>query len=142
MKPKHYFHVTSASGDVVVKNRAMYFFSDFMWFTFCNLHCRISFLILCFSWSFTLLCQCGDIHLNKLSILHYNVQSISKQIDVIQAEFGNFDILAFSDTWLSPNTSNNNIKFDNFHPLESKDRPNDNHGLVYLNSLAVSGPLG
>lgn len=30
MKPKHYFHVTSASGDVVVKNRAMYFFSDFM----------------------------------------------------------------------------------------------------------------
>ena len=62
----------------------------------------ISFIIVCCSWSLTLLCQCGDIHpnpgpvnvdprnsdhtnqlYNKLSILHYNVQSISKKIDVI-----------------------------------------------------------
>jgi len=52
---------------------------------------------------------------------------------VIQAEFGNFDILAFSETWLSPNISNNNIKLDNFHTPERKDGPNDNHGGVLLN---------
>ena len=51
---------------------------------------------------------------------------------MIQAEFGNFDVLAFSETWLSPNISNNNIKLDNFHTPERKDIPNDNHGGVLL----------
>ena len=66
----------------------------------------ISFIMLCFSWSLTLLCQCGDIHpnpgpvnvdprnsdhndqlFNKLSRLQYNLQSISKKIDVIHSEY-------------------------------------------------------
>ena len=55
-----------------------------------------------------------------------------KKIDVIQAEFGNFDILAFSETWLSSNISNTGITLDNFHTPERKDRPNDNHGGVPL----------
>ncbi|MCG8048297.1 MAG: hypothetical protein N0E48_22215 [Candidatus Thiodiazotropha endolucinida] len=36
-----------------------------------------------------------------LSFVHYNVQSIAPKIDLIAAELFDFDILAFSETWLN-----------------------------------------
>ena len=39
---------------------------------------------------------------NHLSMVHYNVQSITNKIDILNAELREFDILAFSETWLNP----------------------------------------
>ena len=39
---------------------------------------------------------------NKLSIVHCNVQSITRKIDILSSELFESDILAFSETWLNP----------------------------------------
>lgn len=44
---------------------------------------------------------------NHLSMVHYNVKSIGKKIDILSAELRDFDILAFSETWL-----NSSVKSD------------------------------
>ena len=41
----------------------------------------------------------------KLSIVHYNVQSITRKIDILSSEVLEFDILAFSKTWLNRSIS-------------------------------------
>ena len=38
---------------------------------------------------------------HHLSFVHYNVQSISSKLDIIYSELLDFDLLAFSETWLS-----------------------------------------
>lgn len=64
--------------------------------------------------------------------MHYTVQRIYNKFDVIQAELSSFDVLAFSETWLSPSVTDNNLKLSLFHPPERKDRHNHNHGGVLL----------
>lgn len=39
---------------------------------------------------------------NNLSFVHYNVQSILPKLEILHAELIEFDILAFTETWLSP----------------------------------------
>ena len=36
------------------------------------------------------------------SFVHYNVQSILNKLDILEAELFEFDILAFTETWLNP----------------------------------------
>ena len=51
-------------------------------------------------------CQMTD-NLNlshHLSFVYYNVQSKSSKLDIIYSELLDFDILAFSETWLSHDT--------------------------------------
>ena len=36
-----------------------------------------------------------------LSFVHYNIQSIFLKLDILTAELSDFDILAFSETWLN-----------------------------------------
>lgn len=42
---------------------------------------------------------------HKLSFVHYNVQSILSKLEILHAELVDFDILAFTETWLGPSVS-------------------------------------
>ena len=124
-------------------------------FTFLTLHCA-ALLVLCYLISIILIIS-GDIHPNPgpslsntsspnssfssigavdtskyFSFVHYNVQSIVPKLDTLLTEFKEFDILAFSETWLGQAVSSENLLLDSFHTPERKDRPNDNHGGVIL----------
>lgn len=61
-----------------------------------------------------------------LSFVHYNVQSILPKLDILFTELFEFDILAFSETWLNPSVSSNDL-LQSFHGPERKDRTGDSH---------------
>ncbi|MCG7876873.1 MAG: endonuclease/exonuclease/phosphatase family protein [Candidatus Thiodiazotropha endolucinida] len=67
-----------------------------------------------------------------LSFVHYNVQSIAPKIDLIAAELFDFDILAFSETWLNASILTENLQIQSFCTPERKDRVGDSHGGVML----------
>ncbi len=69
---------------------------------------------------------------NHISFVHYNVQSIALKLEVLFAELCDFDILAFSETWLNPSVIPSDLLFDSFQPPERKDRTGDSHGGVIL----------
>ena len=67
------------------------------------------------SYSLTSMCT----HLSHhLSIVHHNVQSILKKIDLLQSELYNFDIIALTETWLNTSVANEDIMFPSFHQPE------------------------
>ena len=49
-------------------------------------------------------------------------------------ELSNFDILAFSESYLHPNISDEELKIPSYNKPERKDRDNDPHGgvLIYI----------
>ena len=65
---------------------------------------------------------------HNLSFVHYNVQSIVNKLDVLQAELFEIDILSFTETWLNPSISNEEILLQSYNTPERKDRPGDPHG--------------
>ena len=67
-----------------------------------------------------------------LSFLHYNIQSILPKLNLITAELSDFDILAFSETWLQPDNLTDSILLPSFFKHERKDRQTDPHGGVAL----------
>ena len=67
-----------------------------------------------------------------LSFVHYNVQSIVPKLDILISELSDFDILAFSETWLNPTITGEELFFVTYHPPERKDRIGDSHGGVIL----------
>ena len=60
--------------------------------------------------------------------MHYNVQSIKSKLDILASELSEFDILAFSEIWLSATTPSSDLYLPSFKPPERKDRLGDNHG--------------
>ena len=77
----------------------------------------------------------SSISLNQnLSFVHYNVQSIVNKLDILHAELLDFDILAFTETWLSPAVSTNDLMLQSYNIPERKDRTGDPHGgvIVYV----------
>ena len=50
------------------------------------------------------------------------------------AEFLDFDVLAFTETWLNPNIASDDISLISYHHPERKDRVADSHGgvIVYI----------
>ena len=68
----------------------------------------------------------------NLSFVHYNVQSILPKIDLLHAELIEFDILAFSETWLHPDIDTDNLLLEQYQVPERKDRNADNHGGVII----------
>ena len=50
------------------------------------------------------------------NILHLNKQSILPKMDLLEAEVQNYDILVFTETWLSPQISNDDLLLENFDP--------------------------
>ena len=67
-----------------------------------------------------------------LSFVHYNVQSIVPKLDVLLTELYDFDILAFSETWLSPAVPEDSIALQSYQSPERKDRARDHHGGVMI----------
>lgn len=63
----------------------------------------------------------------KFSVVHYNVQSVSNKLDLIETEFCNFDVICLSETWLDQRTLDSSITLKNF-TLHRRDRVGDNHG--------------
>ncbi len=50
-----------------------------------------------------------------LSIMHLNIQSIKNKIDILEIEAQPYDILIFTETWLTPNTINTDLRIPNFN---------------------------
>ena len=114
------------------------------------------FLITVWNVCCTLLLQSGDIHPNPgpdisndssissafssrsfdlskyFSFVHYNVQSVYPKLELLSTELTDFDILAFSETWLGPNILNEKLNIPLFSLPERKDRSDDNHGGVII----------
>ena len=61
---------------------------------------------------------------NNLSIFHLNIQSLLPKIDILDAEMQQYDVLVFTETWLSPQLANDEILINNFEPPYRKDRDN------------------
>ena len=66
-----------------------------------------------------------------ISFVHYNVQSLLPKLDQLYSELKDFDILAFSETWLNKDLPSSEILLDSYKEPERKDR-DDNHGGVSL----------
>ncbi|MCG7868583.1 MAG: endonuclease/exonuclease/phosphatase family protein [Candidatus Thiodiazotropha taylori] len=69
---------------------------------------------------------------HNLSFVHYNIQSISSKLDLLHAELFHFDILAFTETWLSASIETNDLMLESYNKPERKDRVGDHHGGVML----------
>lgn len=71
---------------------------------------------------------------HNLSFVHYNVQSILTKLDTLYAELYEFDILAFTETWLSPAVDSADLLLESYCDPERKDRPGDSHGgiMIYI----------
>lgn len=74
---------------------------------------------------------------NYFSFIHLNVQSIQHKLDTIYAELCDFDVLAFSETWLNSSISSEDLILHSFHKPERKDRIGDSHGgvIVYIKDI-------
>ena len=60
------------------------------------------------------------------------MQTIFNKLDVLFAELSNFDILAFSETWLHSAISTADLQLRSYHAPKRKDRVGDNHGSVII----------
>ena len=69
---------------------------------------------------------------HSLSFVHYNFQSIFSKLEILQAELSDFDILAFTETWLCPSIDINELLLHSYNTPERKDRAGDNHGGVMI----------
>ena len=68
---------------------------------------------------------------NHLSVVHYNDQSLVPKLDLLTSELNEFDILAFTETWLNPSVPTKDL-IDSYKIPEWKDRPGDSHAGVIL----------
>ena len=75
---------------------------------------------------------------NHLSVVHYNVQSLLPKLDLLTTELNEFDILAFTETWLNPSVPTKDLTIDSYKIPERKDRPGDSHGGVILYVKIIS----
>ena len=76
---------------------------------------------------------------DKFSIVHYNVQSISNKIDLLESELMNFDVICITETWLDNRTSDDVLVLDGYK-LHRRDRVGDSHGgiCVYVKQNTYS----
>jgi len=105
---------------------------------------------------FLILLVCGDIHPNPgpvtsrdLKIIHLNVCSLKDKIGILEAEFGSYDVICITETWLHSGINNTEISIPNFHFPFRKDRESRGGGVaVYvksslnvklLNNLTIAG---
>ncbi|MEW8547035.1 MAG: endonuclease/exonuclease/phosphatase family protein, partial [Candidatus Thiodiazotropha sp.] len=57
-----------------------------------------------------------------LNIVHVNIQSLLPKLDILETEMQYYDIVVLTETWLSQNTNNDDIRIPNFDPPYRKDR--------------------
>ena len=56
------------------------------------------------------------------SILHLNIQSILPKIDLVRCESVAYDVMIFTESWLNPTVSNDEISIKHFHEPVRYDR--------------------
>ena len=70
---------------------------------------------------------------SSISFLHLNIQSLVPKLDLISAEYADFDILSFSESWLNRSHTDESLKLLNYQTPFRKDRgPNKSGGGVIL----------
>jgi hypothetical protein len=68
---------------------------------------------------------------SSISFLHLNIQSLVPKLDLISAEYADFDILSFSESWLNRSHTGESLKLSNYQTPFRKDRgPNKSGGGV------------
>ena len=68
----------------------------------------------------------------NFSVVHYNVQSLLAKVDQLQMELSHFDVIALSETWLSPDIKDDKVFFQNYQKPFRKDRPDNAYGGVII----------
>ncbi|MEW8546207.1 MAG: reverse transcriptase family protein, partial [Candidatus Thiodiazotropha sp.] len=68
----------------------------------------------------------------NISIIHLNIQSILPKMGMLEVEMQNYDVLIFTETWLSPRISNDEIMITNFNCPYRKDRVDRQGGGVAI----------
>ncbi|CAC5401986.1 unnamed protein product [Mytilus coruscus] len=63
-----------------------------------------------------------DLFSKSLSFLHLKIQSLAPKIDLIAAEYEEFDILAFTESWLNSSHTDDSINLLNIHSPFRRDR--------------------
>ena len=71
--------------------------------------------------SFTI-SDCSLLASHNLSIIHLNIQSLLPKISIVEVETQSYDILIFTESWLSPRISHDDICIPNFDPPYRKYR--------------------
>lgn len=66
---------------------------------------------------------------HNLSFVHYNVQSIRSKLETFHTELIEFDVPAFSETWLNASTETNDLLLESYNTPVRKDRIGDSHGV-------------
>ena len=64
-----------------------------------------------------------------------NIQSLLPKLSIVEAEFGDRDIILLTETWLNENIDDNKLKLTNFGPPFRKDRGGGRTGggvLIYV----------
>ena len=64
---------------------------------------------------------------DNFSVVHYNIQSLYTKIDQLQTDLSQFDIIAFSETWISPSIKDTYTIFLNYQSPFRKDRLDNNY---------------
>ncbi len=67
-----------------------------------------------------------------LSVMHLNIQSLKPKLDILQIESQPYDLLIFTETWLSQITSNGDLYISNFNLPFRCDRPARHGGGVAI----------
>ena len=69
-----------------------------------------------------------DLVSNSVSFLHLTVQSIIPKLDLIDAEYTDFDILSFTESWLKDTNTADSIELLNYQIPFRNDRGGDKKG--------------
>ncbi|MCG7869675.1 MAG: endonuclease/exonuclease/phosphatase family protein [Candidatus Thiodiazotropha taylori] len=72
--------------------------------------------------------SCNTILQEHFSVVHYNIQSLSNKVDILESELSKFDVVCLSETWLDHRTTDNDINMHGFNVPYRRDRQGDNHG--------------
>jgi len=87
---------------------------------------------------------CPSLPYPIISFLHLNIRSILNKIDYIaSSNLTSFDVLLFSESWLTEDIPNNLIHLDGYN-IFRKDRPAGNHGrglIFYVKTSLTASPL-
>ena len=69
---------------------------------------------------------------HHLAFVHYYVQSLASKLDMLHAEPVEFDIVVFTENWLSSSVATDDPIFESFSKPERKDHHGDAHGGVII----------
>jgi hypothetical protein len=59
---------------------------------------------------------------SSISFIHLNIQSLVPKLDLISAEYADFDILSFSESWLNRSHTDESLKLSKYQTPFRKDR--------------------